>query len=140
MIKIVQTTDYDLLATLDAATFPADELEGDYDQPSKVWWVAVDLETGLAVAFGGVGYRTRLGRTAAYFLRTGVLRPYRGLGLQKRLIKTRLRHARKQGAEAVTTYTHVTNNASSNNLIKHGYTLYKPRTLHEGFLYWRKRL
>lgn len=79
--------------------------------------------------------------TGMYLSRVGVLEPYRGNGLQRRLIQVRERKARSLGKTVCLTDT--TNNVpSANSLIRSGYLLYRPDFpwAFPETLYWRKTL
>ena len=120
--------DYQTVAALDymdAQCLPGDEPE------SKVgeWWIGRN-EEGLPVCFAG----GKLYGDWFYFTRAGVLKPYRGLRLHRRLIQARINYARKEGLIGAFTYTSDWNHASANNLIRAGFTqskkLYRPGCIH----------
>ena len=58
--------------------------------------------------------------------RAGVRPDARGQGLQRRLIRARVAYAKREGFPEVWTYTSNYNVASSNNLIREGFTLWAP--------------
>ena len=66
---------------------------------------------------------------------------YRGLGVQKKLIRVRERMARSLGWKWLISDTY-NNPASTNNLTACGFKMYVPTTPYagEGTLYWRKRI
>jgi L-amino acid N-acyltransferase YncA len=70
-----------------------------------------------------------------------VLPAHRGQGIQKRLIRVRLRQARALGWNWVVTDTH-DNPASSNSLIARGFKLFDPSKPWgaDKTLYWRLKL
>lgn len=76
-----------------------------------------------------------------YLSRVGVLEPYRGHGLQRRLISVRERKARALNWSVLVTDT-TDNVPSANSLIRSGYTLYRPDFpwAFPDSLYWRKTL
>ena len=83
------------------------------------------------------------GGRSAFLSRVGVLRAYRGQGLQKRFIRVRERKAKQLGCEYLITYTDRENLASSNSLIACGYKLYTPERVwglprSESLYWWRK--
>lgn len=111
-IRVRRTRDLDVIRELDAAIFnggPAVELHG------ATWWVAYD-DAGPC-AFGGV---RRIG-SRAYLRRAGVLPRARGMGIQLRLIRVRVRYARSLGCSEVVTYTMPGNAASMRSLIRAGF-------------------
>lgn len=88
------------------------------------WYVAevlgADLGPGTWVPVAIAG--ARIVETGAYFLSRACVDPaYRGQGIQKRLIRARVRRARKLGCPRVVTYTHPGNVASINSLIACGF-------------------
>jgi GNAT superfamily N-acetyltransferase len=78
---------------------------------------------------------------AGYLKRVGVLKAYRGQGLQRRLITVRERKARTLGL--VTMLTDTTENPpSANSLISAGYKTFEPayRWAFQHSTYWKKDL
>lgn len=99
------------------------------------WWIA--YEGDHPVAFAGV-YRSAQFYDCAYLCRAGVIESAQGHGLQKRLIRARIRKARALGMCWVVTDT-FENPASGNSLIRCGFRLYQPTRPWgaEGVNYWR---
>lgn len=125
---------WEALRALHTLTFPGDEHE---DYTEGWWWIVYDGCDPVAFA----GMRESLTEPGAiYFSRCGVLPPYRGQGLQKKLLAARLRQVKKVGAAACITTTIVMNTPSSNNLIRAGFRLFEPPVPwgHSETLYWRK--
>lgn len=89
------------------------------------WWVLEDRKE--AVAFAGLR-PCRLDQNSglAYLIRAGVRRTHRGRGLQRDLIRARVRMARRHGFEELVTYVMPFNVPSANNLICCGFKLYRP--------------
>lgn len=117
------------------------------DLPRGYWWLAYDKAQWAnystpanPVAFCGLTHALSTPGTG-YLKRAGVLKAYRGQGLQKRLITVRERKARKLGLDTMVTDT-TDNPASSNSLIGAGYRLFEPayRWAFKNSLYWRKQL
>lgn len=112
------------------------------DKPAKTdkgwWWILYDGQ--YPVAFCGMYPSSTWGNTG-YLCRAGVLKNWRGKGLQKRLIRVRERKARKLGWTHLVTDTY-DNPASANSLIGCGYRSYLPRNPWgaDGVAYWIKRL
>lgn len=123
-----------VVATCDAACFPTDD---PYPILGAYWWV---VEAGTEVV-GYAGLKP-LPHGGGYLCRAGVLPKARGKKLQLRLIRIRERAARAAGMSWLCTYTVAHNPASSNNLIRAGYRLYRPTDLWGGedALYWWKEL
>ena len=118
------------------------------DLPRGYWWLVYDkrhweyrkVMTPQAVAFCGL---TEALATpgSGYLKRVGVLKAYRGQGLQRRLITVRERKARKLGLTTMLTDT-TDNPPSANSLIKAGYRIFEPsyRWAFKHSIYWRKDL
>jgi GNAT superfamily N-acetyltransferase len=125
-----------LLRWLQLATMPRDD---PYDTGNGFWWVA--YEGTEPIGFAGM-VRSFRWSDAGYLCRAGVVRAYRGKGLQKRLIKVRERKARRLGWNWLITDTASYNVASSNSLLACGFKLFRPSNPwgHEDGLYWRKEL
>jgi GNAT superfamily N-acetyltransferase len=104
------------------------------------WWLARDENNG-PVAFAGL-HVDNFDHGIGSLCRAGVVEEARGHGLQWQLIVAREGFARKLGLRRLTTYTHITNIPSSNNLIRSRYRLYEPPKgwAEDGFLYWEKEL
>lgn len=102
------------------------------------WWLGYDGEH--PIAFCSLHPSQRFGN-AGYFSRAGVLPSHRGFGLQKRLIRVRLREAKRLGYNVV--YSDTTDNpASANSLIRCGFHTYSPASpySYSTSIYWRKFL
>lgn len=106
----------------------------------SIWWLARGANNG-PVGFAGL-YVENYDHGVGSLCRAGVVEEARGYGLQQRLIKCREARARTLGLRRLTTYTHVANTPSMNNLISAGYRLYVPPKgwSEEEFLYWEKEL
>lgn len=86
------------------------------------WWIA-EID-GRVVGYAGalVWEPDR----CLYLTRAGVLPEARGRGLQRRLIRARVAHARRLGLTGAYTYTLNWNEKSANNLIACGFRLWWP--------------
>lgn len=133
-IQIRQSQNASTLAFLDSAIFKGDE---PIKPNAGVWWVA-DAH-GASIGFCGI---RKLSYSVAFLERAGVMPGYRGRGIHDRMIKLRLRWARKHGVKTVITYTLKDNHASSNNLARNGFALYEPDWAWVGreVLYWMRNL
>lgn len=101
--------------------------DDDFEGPEKgnEYWVAKIVGTEFPVAFCSI--RPLTNEPNVLFLsRAGVLRGWRGQGLQKRMIRARLAWARRNGWREAVTYTTHDNYASIASLIKAGMNLYTP--------------
>ncbi len=135
MIRIRPTTAVRRIAGLDKRLFPEDDpphYEGQH------WFLGTHRGDVACYA----GYRLVDDGKTAFLTRAGVSPSYQGQGLQKKLIKARLRHAKEQGATQALTYVIHDNTASLNSLIKVGFSFYEPEEPYEGgpFLYLRRAL
>lgn len=103
------------------------------------WWIARTAD-GFPAAFCGMKRSSKWSDTV-YLCRAGVLRDFRGHGLQARLIRVRALKAKELGMNWLVSDTY-DNPASSNSLINCGFKLYDPSSPWgaKGTLYWRKRL
>ena len=104
-----------LIEWLEAQCFPVDEAVE--DKEDIVWWMVTD-DTERPVAYAGL--------KGNYLCTCGVLPSARGKGLQKKLIRARVRQAKKHGVPLVITYTVHDNPASMNSLITCGFKTYEP--------------
>ena len=124
------------LSVLQKKCLPADAL---YETNSGFWWIVYD-SINLPCAFAGLVPSVRWADTG-YLCRAGVLPSHRGQGVQKRLIRARVRQARALGWRWIITDTYE-NPASSNSLIACGFKLFEPTKPWgaTGTLYWRLNL
>jgi len=101
---------------------------------NREWWVIV--KNKQIIAYCGSTYSCNI----CIFNRGWVKSEYRGLGIHKILIKTRLKSA--IGNLVAITYTTNDNYASANNLIDCGFRLYSPEYAYGGRdkLYFKKPL
>ena len=126
----------DTLALLQQKCLPGDAPS---DTNYGWWWIVYDAQN-LPCAFGGL-IRSVRWTNVGYLCRAGVLSSHRGHGLQKRLIRARIRQARALGWNWLITDTYL-NPASSNSLIACGFKLYEPLNPWgvKETLYWRLNL
>lgn len=92
------------------------------------FWIATDGDK--RVGFCSAVYRPERGYV--YLSSAAVTLAARGQGLQRRMIRTRVTWARKQGASRVITYTVLKNYDSMCNLLKCGFRFYSPETAYVG--------
>jgi GNAT superfamily N-acetyltransferase len=106
-------------------------------------WVWIARVEGKPVAFGAMrACEAEANKGLVLFTRAGVLPVWRGKGIQKRLIRLRVRKAKSLGYETAVAYVMGMNCASSNALIGCGFRLYHPSDLYAGYraVYLRKQL
>ena len=114
-----------------------------YDIPYNTnfgyWWTVTSL-CGDLIAFAGLVYSSRWS-DCGYLCRSGVVPSSRGQGIQKKLIRVRIRQAKAIGMNWLITDTYH-NPASSNSLISCGFKLFDPSVPWgaKGTLYWRLKL
>ena len=129
------------LASLIADTFEAGSFAGGVYkvEPTGVWWIGFDGKQ--AVAFAGMRPSVRWEKVG-YLCLAGVLPSHRGQGLQKRMIKARVAHARALKWQAVLTETIFDNPHSMTNLIDCGFRPYAPAIPwgDKSAVYWRRFL
>lgn len=118
ILKAATVKDIKQLKVLDNEHFYGCENEF---KPKRKWWVVKDEEE--IVAYCGAIYTDNI----CIFNRAWVHPDYRGLGLQSKMIKVRLKEAKRQNYYKAITYTLTTNVYSANNLIVNGFKLYKPQ-------------
>lgn len=143
-VRITQAgaADVDAIRTLQRVCLPGEIL---VDPAKDAWWIGRD-ERGVAVCFAGARVYRAHDEHALLLTSAGVIPSARGKGLQRRLIAARLRYAQQLAIPYVWTYTATSNRPSSNNLIRSGFTLWKPTTWagestdSDAWLYWSKRL
>lgn len=137
-MRIQRVTNLDsyraVLGVLDETCFPSDT---PYPKDGADWWIARE---GLIVN-GFCGLK-RIAPTTGFLCRAGVVKPARGSGLHRRMIKLREKYAAKKNINLLVTYVAPHNLKSANNLIKCGYTLYTPQIVWgcANALYFRKQL
>lgn len=123
---------YSQLQELDRHVFPNC---GNEFLNNRVWWVMEDC--GKIIAYCGCIYSEGV----CIFNRAWVHRNYRGNGIQRKMIKARLKAA-KEYCHVAITYTTFDNIHSANNLIKNKFTLYNPSFAYVGRdkLYFKRDL
>lgn len=107
--------------------------------PERGWWW-LGYSFGTPVAFC-IMERSKTWSDTVYLSRAGVLRPWRGKGLQKKMLTIREKFARKCGYKWAITDT-TENPPSANSLARRGYQMYEPAKpwAYNTTLYWRKKL
>lgn len=118
-VRIRPTADCHRFLALDKRLFP------DCDPPEtegRFWFSGVYKGEHVCYA----SYVLESEGSTAYLERAGVRFDFRGLGLQKKLIKARCNHAKQQGARIAVTYVLGWNVASLNSLISCGFKAYRP--------------
>ncbi len=121
---------YQMLCKLHKASFPPHEERCDYRE--GFWWIASDTLSGAPegseesrpVAFGGLQLFNS--DSSGFLASSGVIPEYRGLGIQRKLIRARVRKAQRLNLHRVMSYTSNYKLYSANNLIREGFTLYEP--------------
>jgi GNAT superfamily N-acetyltransferase len=123
------------LTVLQKSCLPYDKL---YFPDNGVWWMA--LHKSMPIGFGCVSPSQQLS-DGVYLGRCGVVNSFRGLGIQRQMIRLRVQWAKRHGYKWAVTDT-TDNIPSANNLISCGFRLYTPAVLYSfaRALYWKKKL
>lgn len=110
---------------------------GDEFKPNREWWIIEDKNQIVAYC-GHCFVQWSMTNHYIYFNRAWVKKDYRGKGLQKRLIRVRIRNAKKL-TNTILTYTIKDNYPSINSLISCGFKLYEPeyKYIDDEVLYFR---
>jgi len=110
-----------------------------YDTTTGYWWKVTD-SLNVDTGFAGLVYSSRWS-DCGYLCRAGVVPGSRGQGIQKKLIRVRIRQAKAIGMNWLVTDTYH-NPASSNSLISCGFKLFDPSVPWgaKSTLYWRLKL
>jgi len=126
---VIKPNLYERLQALDARVFV--DAKNEFKE-NREWWVIED--NGQIIAYCGSLYIDGV----CIFVRAWVHRPYRGNGLQSRMIKLRLKAA-KSCYKAIT-YVHPDGISSMNHLVNNGFRFYVPQAKYagDGFLYFYK--
>ena len=121
---------------LNSLIFPEDDLDVG---PNSVHWTARDLCNKEPVGFCSV---SDFGHGILFLSRAGLLREYRGRGIQRKFIRVRESFAKRNGYEVIITYTYKDNYQSMASLIKNGYKVYEPEYDYAGpdFIYFMKEI
>lgn len=132
--NILDKEAYEQLRNLDY-TNPNFKGCGDEFQYNREWWVMLDQRE--IVAYCGSIYS----RGICIYNRAWVKKDYRGRGIQRKMIKARLKAA-SYNCHIAITYTTLDNFPSANNLIECGFRLYIPEYMYGGKdkLYFQKLL
>jgi GNAT superfamily N-acetyltransferase len=135
-VDIRKTENTEKLYALQKYCLPYDK---PFDTQNGYWWIAHN-PYGIEVGFAGLVSSIRWS-DCGYLCRAGVIPAARGQGLQKKLIKVRIRQAKALGWNWLVTDTY-NNPASSNSLISCGFKLFEPTNPWgaKGTLYWRRKL
>jgi|SRR5210317_4798 len=137
-ITIRRSSDWKAVQSLD------EELIGDVLSAAELadseWWLArVD---GNVVGYCGA--RRGLSEDdCVYFIRSGVLPDYRGLGLGLKMLRARISWAKRRGVNAIVTETLHNNIPSMRNLVSVGFKPFMPKNPWVGtnnIVYWRMQL
>lgn len=130
------------LTILHDLTFFDTSIRADFEQ--GYWWLLYNREACVGprhpIGFCGLTHAVAT-PGAGYLKRAGVLKAYRGQGLQRRLITVREKKARKLGLTTMLTDT-TDNPPSANSLIRAGYKIFEPayRWSFQHSIYWKKDL
>jgi ribosomal protein S18 acetylase RimI-like enzyme len=126
-----QTTNEALIRKLHEKCFPGEDF---YENKKNNYWVVMDRHANPI----GFGIATDFGHGICFLSRAGVVAKYRGHGIHKKLISTRIGYYRRRSFNSIVTYTTKDNHASINNLVARGFKSFSPEYAWVGneFLYW----
>lgn len=129
--RILDYSLYEQLKELDGKCFPGC---GNEFLKNRDWWV-ISVKNKI-IAYCGSAYSMGI----CLFIRAWVHKDYRGNGIQKRMIKQRIKAAKN--CKVIVTYTVPDNYASANSLISTGFRLFDPAYAYagRGQMYFRKVL
>lgn len=142
LVRIVPTLEVELVRAIDRAVLPGNYFE-DPDM-GNLYWLA-ELRDKTPVGYCSVRPTQYDPTHTAFLSRSGVLPPYRGQGLQRRMIRVRVAWARRMSFQHVITYCGTYNVPSATNLIKEGFRPWWPPDsigpwAGEDVIYFRKTL
>jgi predicted acetyltransferase len=125
----------DKLSVLHRKCLPYDKT---FDFAHGYWWIAT--KDGVDCGFAGLIY-SPWWSDCGYLIRCGVVPDHRGQGLQKKLIRVRIRQAKALGLKWLITSTY-DNPASANSLISCGFKMFNPSKpwMAKNTSYWRLKL
>lgn len=136
MIRFRQSDDLELVHELDLAAFDGERTLTTRLLENSLWWVGYRGKE--PVAYCGLEPQvTTSGPTKANLCRAGVLHEARCSGLQKHMVKLRVRYARALGLSRVWTYVSLFNVPSQRALIACGF---KPYYAFEHFIAFERHL
>ena len=127
--RLVRTADEALVKRLHTRLFPDTEFEG----KGNAFWLI--LHGKEAVAFASAR-ESRKEPDAVFLSRSGVIPSARGHHLQQRLIRARVRWARKEGFMRAVTYCLLENVPSARNLSHCGFLPYWPKPAWAGKVWY----
>ena len=132
--KVLNNDLYELVQIMDRNIFAGCNNEF---QTNREWWVFLD-NRGRIGAYCGSIYSEGI----CIFIRAWVKKSYRGKGIQKKMISTRIKAAKNKECHIAITYTTKDNYPSVNNLIGKGFRYYFPEYAYGGkeMLYWSKKI
>jgi RimJ/RimL family protein N-acetyltransferase len=123
--KVIYKGLYESLQVLDKTSASFKGCNNEFHE-NREWWVAVNNKNEI-IAYCGSVYAKGI----CIFIRAWVEPKLRGKGMQKRMIRLRLKRAREVSRIAIT-YTTPDNYNSANNLISCGFKLYGPEYAYGG--------
>lgn len=130
-MRLVKTNDIKTIITLHDDLFPECIFEINKNTTCWILW-----DSGKVAGFCMAEHLEH--ENSLLLLRAAVKPEYRGRGLHTRMIKSRIKYARKIGCTSVLTYTTRDNMRSYNNLQDMKFRLYEPEYYYAGreFIYW----
>lgn len=117
VLNLLRTDDVTTVQALHTLCFPGD----DWEEGDAYWILRDELEPKGFCAARKVPLEN-----VVFLVRAGILPSARGAGLQRRMIRTRIQWARKEGCAAAITYTGYNSYDSIVNLLRCGFRFYAP--------------
>lgn len=117
-MKIRQTNNIKEIVEIMERCVPGDLLELN----ENIFWIVKD--GGESIGFASL--KPLPEENSIFLSLVGILPNARGAGIQRKLIKTRLNWAKRNGYKCAVTYTLMDNYPSISNLIKCGFKFYTP--------------
>lgn len=137
MYRLKRTWDFEKVLELDRRIFPSDEALR-FNENAAYWLLKHDGKDVGFCSLNPIKWEPK----GCFLSRAGILRGHQKAGLQRRMISTRTKYAKKMGFEWAVTYTMIDNHPSIVNLLKSGFRFYRPASPWAGIntLYYIKLL
>ena len=112
-----------IVSDMDSVCFPGEPISP-VKFKATYWWIV--RCKNKPIGYAGLRLVDEGDDKLGFLCRVGVLPDFRGHGLQKRLINSRVSFAKRVGCSAVLTYAYKENYPSINSLVSRGFRMYSP--------------